>query len=61
MVQPIKDWPACYHLLHWNCPYTFDDFSVLCHDGKKNLLEFERSILIMRDNPSMKSKHCSPV
>lgn len=67
MVKSIKDRSVCHHLLCWNYPSTFGNFSVLCHDDKKHLLEFEESILIMReesnlimrDNSSMKSKHCS--
>ena len=38
-----------------NCNYlpTFEDFSVLCHENKKYLLELKESLLLMRDRPSM--------
>ena len=47
-VQPRKDSAVYHHLL--NCYYspTFEDFSVLCHENKKYLLELKESLLIMR-------------
>ena len=35
---------VCHHLL--NCSYsaTFEDFSVLCHENKKYLLELKESL-----------------
>ena len=52
-VQPRKDSAVCHHLLNCNYSPTFEDFSVLCHDNKKYLLELKESLLIMRDRPSM--------
>ena len=42
-----------HHLLNCNYSPTFEDFSVLCYDNKKYLLELKESLLIMRDRPSM--------
>ena len=52
-VQPRKDSALCQHLLNCNYSSTFEDFSVLCHEKKKCLLELKESRLIMRDRPSM--------
>ena len=52
-VQPRKDSAVCHYLLNCNYSPTFEDFSVLCHDNKKYLLELKESLLIMRDRPSM--------
>ena len=53
MVQPRTDSTVCHHLLNCNYSPTFEDFSVLCHENKKYLLELRESLLIMRDRPSM--------
>ena len=43
---------AVYHdLLNCNYSPTFEDFSVLCHENKKYLLELKESLLLMRDRP----------
>ena len=52
-VQPRKDSAAYHHLLNYNYSPTFEDFIVLCHENKKYLLEIKKSVLIMRDRPSM--------
>ena len=51
-VQPRKDSAVSHHLLNCNYSPTFEDFSVLCHEYKKYLLELKES-LIMRDTRSM--------
>ena len=50
IVQPRKDSPVYHNLL--NCTYSpfFEDFSALCHENKKYLLELKES---MKDRPSM--------
>ena len=50
-VQPRKDSAACHYLLNCNNSFTFEDFSVLCHENKKYLIEQKESFLIMRDRP----------
>ena len=52
-VQRRKDSVVCHHLL--NCKYspTFEDFSILCHENKKYVLELKETLFIMRDRPSM--------
>ena len=55
-VQPRKDSVVCHHLLNCNYSPTFEDFSVLCHENKKYLLELKESLFIMRDRPSMNRK-----
>ena len=50
-VQPIKDSAVSHHLLNYSP--NFEDFSVLCHENKKYLIELKESLLIMRDRPSM--------
>ena len=45
-VQPRN---ICHHFLNCNYSPTFEDFSVLCHENKKYLLELKDSLLIMRD------------
>ena len=52
-VQPRKDSAVCRHLSNCNYSPTFEDFSVLCHENKKYLLELKESLMIMRDRPSM--------
>ena len=52
-VQPRKDIAIYHHLLNYNYSATFEDFSVLCHENKKYLLELKESLLIMRDRPPM--------
>ena len=52
-VQPRKDSAVCHHLLTSNSSPTFEDFSVLCQENKKYLLELKESLLIMNDRPSM--------
>ena len=51
--QPRKDSAVCHYLLNCNYSPTFEDFSVLCHENKKYLLELKESLLIMRDRQSM--------
>ena len=51
-VQSRKNSAVNHHLLNCNSP-TFEDFSVLCHENNKYLLEVAESLLIMRDRPSM--------
>ena len=50
-VQPRKDSAVCHHLL--NCNYSLEDFTVLCHENKKYILELKESLLIISDRPSM--------
>ena len=52
-VQPRKDSAFRHHLLNCNYSPIFEDFSVLCHENKKYLLEPKDSPLIMRDRPSI--------
>ena len=52
-VQTTKDSVLCHYLLNCNYSPTFEDFSVLCHENKKYLLELKESLLIMRDRTSM--------
>ena len=52
-VQRKKDSAVCHHLLNCNYSPTFEDSSVLCHVNKKYLLKLKKSLLIMRDTPSM--------
>ena len=52
-VPPRKDNAVCHHLLNCNYSLTYEDFSVLCHENKKYLLELKENVLIMRDRPSM--------
>ena len=51
--QPKKDSAVSHHLLKCNYSPTFQDFSALCHENKKYLLELKESLLIMGDRPSM--------
>ena len=55
-VQPRKDSAVWHHLLNCNYSPTFVDFSVLCHNNQKYLLELKENLLIMRDRPSMNWK-----
>ena len=48
-MRPRKDSAVCHHLLNWNYSPIFEDFSVLCHENKKYLLELKESLLIMKD------------
>ena len=48
-VQLRKDSAVCHLLLNCNYSPTFEDFSVLCHENKKYLLELKGSFLIMRE------------
>ena len=52
-VQPRKDSAVYHHLLNCNYSHTLEDFSVLCHENKKYLLELKKSLLIIKDRPSM--------
>ena len=47
-IQPRKDSAVCHDSLNYYLA-TFGDFSVLCHENKKFLLELTESLLIMRD------------
>ena len=51
-VQPRKDSAVCHHLLNCNYSPTFEDFSVLCHENEKYLLELKGN-LVVRDWPSL--------
>ena len=46
-VQPRKHIAVCRHLLNCNYSATLEDFSVLCHENKKYLLELKESLLII--------------
>ena len=52
-VKPSNNSAIYDHLLHCNVLPLFDNFSVLAHENKKYLLEFKKSLLIMRDKPSL--------
>ena len=52
-VRPRKDIVVCHHLLNCNYSPTFEEFSVLCHENKKYLLELKGSLSKMRDRPLM--------
>ena len=52
-VQPRKDSASCHHLLNLNYSPTFEDFSVLCHENKKYLLELKEKPHAIRDRSSM--------
>ena len=51
-VPPKRDSAVCHHLLNCNCLPSFEDFSVLCHENKKYVLELKDSLFIMTDRPS---------
>ena len=51
--KPEKDSAVSHHLLNCNYSPSFQDFSVLCRENKKYLLELQESLLIMRDWPSV--------
>ena len=40
-VQPRKGSAVCHYLLNYNYSPTFKNFSVLCHDNKRYLLELK--------------------
>ena len=52
-VQSRKDSGVCHHLLNCNYSPTFENFSALCYENKKYLLELKEILLIMRDRPLM--------
>ena len=52
-VQPRTDSAVYHHLLNCNYSHTLEDFSVLYHENKKYLLELKKSLLIIKDRPSM--------
>ena len=52
-VQPRNDSVACHQLLNCNYSSTFEDFSVLCYENKKYLLELKESLRIKKDKPSL--------
>ena len=52
-VKPSNNSVICDQLLHCNFLPSFDNFSVLAYESKKYLLEIKRSLLIMRDKPSL--------
>ena len=58
-VQPRRNSAVCHHLLNCNYSPTFEDFSVLCHENKKHLLQLKESLLIMRDRLSTNENVCS--
>ena len=51
--KPSNNSAICDHLLHCNFSPSFDNFSVLAHENKNYLLEIKKSLLIMRDKPSL--------
>ena len=52
-VRLINNSAVSDHLLHCNYLYIFfDNLSILAHENKKFFLEFKKSLLIMRDQPS---------
>ena len=52
-VKSSKNSAVCDHLLHCNFLLSFDNFIILAHENKKYLLEIKKSLLIMRDKPSL--------
>ena len=52
-VKPSNNSAICDHLLHCNFSPSFDNFSILTHENKKDLLKIKESPLIMRDKPSL--------
>ena len=60
-VQPRKNSGVYHHLLNCNYSPTFEDFSVLCRENKKYLLESKESLLIMIDIPLMNQKYVLPL
>ena len=42
-VQSRKHSAVCHHLLNCNYSPTFEDFSILCHENKKYLLNLRRT------------------
>ena len=52
-VKPINNSAVRDHLLYCNYLPSFDNFSILSHENKKFLLEIKKSLLIMRDKPSL--------
>ena len=51
-VKP-KNISVADHLLLCNHSASYDDFSVLTRENKKFLLELKKSLLIMREQPSL--------
>ena len=51
--KPINNSAVRDHLLYCNYLPSFDNFSILSHENKKFLLEIKKSLLIMRDKPSL--------
>ena len=45
------------HLLFFNHSTSYDGFSILNRENKKILVELKESLLIMRDQPSLKKEH----
>ena len=61
-VQPRKNSVVCHYFLNHNYSPNFEDFSVLCHEKKKHLLELKEILLIMKDRPSINQNiHSSPL
>ena len=52
-VKPSNNSAICDHLLQCNFLTSFDNFSVLAHENKNYLLEIKKSLLIMKDKPSL--------
>ena len=52
-VQLRKDRAFYHHLLNCNYLPTFKNFSVLCPEKEKYLLELKENLLIIRDRPWM--------
>ena len=52
-LQTRKDIAFCHHLVNYIFLPTFENFSVLCHENKKYLLELKECFIAMGDRPSM--------
>ena len=52
-VQPRNDSAISHLLLNCNFSATFQNFSVLCHENKKYILELKESLLIITNKPSV--------
>ena len=57
-VHPRKNSAVCHHLLNWISSPSFEDFSALCHDIKKYLLELKESLFVTIDRPSLSRNIC---
>ena len=55
--KPSKESSIRWHFLQCNNNPSFDEFIILTHRNKKDLLEIKESLLIKRDQPVLKQKH----